>query len=222
MSHIIRKPLKPPSVATKTRNPHRKCRFQSIQTPKPPPVVMKTRKTKRHRQLRSIQTQYRSRRQRRPSANDTMGDVYMLLGRYKGKTFLKVGRSVDSERRFEQHRRTCKRVDWTRIGSWPMLNCHKAGASSSLFSKFLPTWHPRALYTPEDGVLRVHEDGGHLLLVEKEKKNNAGYALAAESPIVNEYVVLARNRPNPSIVECGLSQLVYSLKVDVEVPLSTV
>ncbi|KAK1235928.1 hypothetical protein PQX77_000827, partial [Marasmius sp. AFHP31] len=79
----------------------------------------------KHR-LQPIQTRYRSRRQTRSSLNDTPGDIYVLEGRFKGTTFLKIGRSVDSDRRIIQHTKTCKRVVWTKIGSWQATRCHKA------------------------------------------------------------------------------------------------
>ncbi|KAK1219567.1 hypothetical protein PQX77_017713 [Marasmius sp. AFHP31] len=80
------------------------------------------------RKTKSIETQYRSRRRRKASSKDTEGYIYVLEGRYKRKRFLKVGRSVDSDRRFQQHQRTCKRVKWTQLGTWDALKSHKAEA----------------------------------------------------------------------------------------------
>ncbi|KAJ8072985.1 hypothetical protein PM082_019848 [Marasmius tenuissimus] len=79
-----------------------------------------------YQRFRSIESRYRSRRQRKASVNDNEGDVYMLEGRFRRKTFVKVGRSVDFERRLEQHQKTCKGVIWRVVGIWPAVHCHKA------------------------------------------------------------------------------------------------
>ncbi|KAK1220976.1 hypothetical protein PQX77_015889 [Marasmius sp. AFHP31] len=96
-------------LSTKTKRDNRK--------PRPPP---------KPRSSRSVKTRYLSRRRRGPSASDRKGEIYMLEGRFGGKVFVKVGRSVDYHRRFEQHRKTCKRVVWREIGNWPAPHCHKA------------------------------------------------------------------------------------------------
>ncbi|KAL0061053.1 hypothetical protein AAF712_012174, partial [Marasmius tenuissimus] len=76
--------------------------------------------------FRSIETRYRSQRHRRPSEHDREGEIYLLQGEYLGKTFVKIGRSIDSDRRLEQHTTKCKGVEWTMIGAWDATHYKKS------------------------------------------------------------------------------------------------
>jgi hypothetical protein len=117
---------------------------------------------RRRQRFLSPQSKYRSVRLRRPSVNDGEGEIYVLEGTFKGRKFLKIGRSVDSERRFKQHRKTCPGVVWNVVGSWEASNCHKAGEliQSSASAEFLDRVFNssfRVLYTREDALPGVRE-----------------------------------------------------------------
>ncbi|KAK1227269.1 hypothetical protein PQX77_009735, partial [Marasmius sp. AFHP31] len=62
------------------------------------------------------------------SKSDEAGKLYVLQGVLNGEVFIKVGRSVDVERRFQEHCRNCRAVTWTEIGSWDVQWCHRAEA----------------------------------------------------------------------------------------------
>ncbi|KAL0575417.1 hypothetical protein V5O48_006557 [Marasmius crinis-equi] len=46
------------------------------------------------------------------------GDLYLIQGIFKGKTFWKVGRSLNAIQRFRQHKRDCKGVSWEYFQFW--------------------------------------------------------------------------------------------------------
>ncbi|KAK1218294.1 hypothetical protein PQX77_015159 [Marasmius sp. AFHP31] len=110
--------------------PRTRCRLPKVVplAPNTLAVATQTLSVPAKRQTRTIQSKYRSRRQKKPTSKDTAGEIYLLEGYFKGTRFLKVGRSVNSQRRLEQHRRTCKRVRWTSIYKRATFHCHKAEA----------------------------------------------------------------------------------------------
>ncbi|KAK1228194.1 hypothetical protein PQX77_008771 [Marasmius sp. AFHP31] len=77
---------------------------------------------------RNLDTKYQRRLQQPISSADRPGKVYALLGWLKGKAFVKVGRSVDFNRRFREHKRSCRDVRWERGGVYQAANSHRAEA----------------------------------------------------------------------------------------------
>ncbi|KAL0563527.1 hypothetical protein V5O48_018539 [Marasmius crinis-equi] len=71
---------------------------------------------------------YWARRQRRASKAEVAGELYLLKGRVKkGEPwFYKVGRSIDSNRRFLQHKKKCPIARWTFVGRWRVNKSHTA------------------------------------------------------------------------------------------------
>ncbi|KAL0564328.1 hypothetical protein V5O48_017719 [Marasmius crinis-equi] len=60
----------------------------------------------------------RRKRRKQTKKSDPEGDLYLLEGSYKGKSFFKVGRSTNARRRLEQHRRDCRCVNWKFFQFW--------------------------------------------------------------------------------------------------------
>ncbi|KAJ8092538.1 hypothetical protein PM082_023791 [Marasmius tenuissimus] len=90
-------------------------------------VAIKTQKRYRNaRRSSSLKSRYLSRRRRKPSINEEESDIYLLQGMFKGKTFIKIGRSTNYDRRLEQHKRQCQGVVWKEIGRWQSTHSHKA------------------------------------------------------------------------------------------------
>ncbi|KAK1215220.1 hypothetical protein PQX77_015113 [Marasmius sp. AFHP31] len=77
---------------------------------------------------RDLNKKYQRRLQQPISRADRPGKLYAILGWLKGKPFVKVGRSIDFERRFREHQRSCRDVDWERGGVYHAANCHRAEA----------------------------------------------------------------------------------------------
>ncbi|KAL0576613.1 hypothetical protein V5O48_005371 [Marasmius crinis-equi] len=74
-----------------------------------------------------LRIKYARDRRKRPTECDRKGDLYLLKGRLRRKTFFKVGRSVDVERRLEEHKKQCRAVTgWEPMGHWTAKHHHKA------------------------------------------------------------------------------------------------
>ncbi|KAK1231757.1 hypothetical protein PQX77_005105 [Marasmius sp. AFHP31] len=76
--------------------------------------------------LPAVDKKYRRRFDRPVSQSDKPGHLYALEGMLNGKPFIKIGRSVNPGRRFKEHKRSCKAVEWEEAGTYPADRSHRA------------------------------------------------------------------------------------------------